>query len=168
MQGRRESVLERGHRELDDAGVDLANESADAHRADHKPWIGGEPREKRRRRWLGEFETQVQRMAPEWATGPEKDAYGNRRGGATGVLAHSFWRWRRSPECGTPWAAVDNAVTVYRDPWRPVLALPPCSAQAAFSPFSPVQMDDLERVLRVDRGPPIAGPSVSRVLDSDR
>ena len=130
MQGRRESVLERGHRELDDAGVDLANESADAHRADHEPWIGGKPREKRRRRWLGEFKAQVQRTAPELGRRERKKSlwepprWRNGRFGAAVVLLagmrNALGRRRHRGE--------KSELTVYRDPWRPVLALPARSA----------------------------------------
>ena len=56
MERRVEGVLERGHGELNDAGVDLADEGADAHRADHEPGIKRPPLKKRQRRGLGERE----------------------------------------------------------------------------------------------------------------
>jgi hypothetical protein len=39
VERRVEHILERGHGELHDAGVDLADEGADADRADHEPGI---------------------------------------------------------------------------------------------------------------------------------
>ena len=60
VERRVEGVLEGRHGELDDAGVHLAHEGADADRADDEPRIGRPALEERRRRGFGQFKAPVQ------------------------------------------------------------------------------------------------------------
>lgn len=59
-----ESILERRHGELNNAGIDLADERADADRTDHHPRVGGALFKKPRGSGFREIQTPVQVRIP--------------------------------------------------------------------------------------------------------